>query len=464
MMQTCRNYVLDPQGKATGSFRERLKDFLRHDVARQPRESLAPPADKCSVRREFVLDLPSAARIPSRMGTEEVGLLEVERESRARRIWLKRADVDDRLDRREEAAVAVRALTPGWLAVLRFCFPDVTVLPESRLEVRPSGKLIECPGHRRVFSRRQVERAFPVLEPLIANDEVRASLYWLSLAYQVWAESVAHAAGMVWMSIESLVGDGGLSECAKTYVDRLQSQLADDIEETLGTLAGDADSRKKGWSAPGWLKELPRRSTANSDHVWLAELDIVARKLCDDAGLRFVLNDAASLASEPAREAVRAQTNMDLRMLRATRHAVAHTGKSIAEEPLLHYLATLGCECIRALLAKRLDSTPHEGSLDGRPILFAECETVNEHRHLFYIPAWITEDIQATYASAFAESETVHNKVAAQDAWQRVIEFAGHRHELTLTPDHRAGLAAGECVEVMSTENLGHCHIIRLSA
>jgi hypothetical protein len=457
ILQTSRNYILKAEA---GSFRDRLYDFLRHDVAQQPRESPGKPRGKCSVRREIRLEAAAAKRIPSCMGSEAIGLLELERD----RLWLSRANVEDRLNRREDTAVALRTLTPGWLAVLRFCFPDVTVLPGSSLEVRPKppGKPIECPGHRRVFSRAQVERAFPPLEYLIANDEVRASLYWLSLAYQVWGESVAHAAGMVWMSIESLVGDEGLARCADAYVDRLQSQLADDIDETLGTLARDSGKQRKGHLAAGWVRKLPKRHLASNDQAWLAELNMAAGRVCEDPALCFVISDAANLAGAAAREGALAQTLIDLRMLRATRHAVAHRGKSIAEEPLLHYLATLGCECIRALLAERLDRTPHEGTLEGRPILRAECEEVNDHWHIFNIPAWTSESSDLAYTSAFSEWETLHERVATEDAWRRLTEFTGHRHSLTLTTEHRAKLTAGEYVKVMSSVTEGHSHNVLL--
>jgi hypothetical protein len=440
MLQACRGYVLKGENN---SFRQRLYDFLRYDVAQHIREAPAPQRDQCTVRREFHLDSAAAKKIPLQLGNERLGCIFVERTIPAtRRVWFSRSKIEDRLSRREDEAVALRALTPGWLAVLRFCFPDVSVVSASHFEIIPTGKQLDHPGHRRPFSRRQLERAFPMLETLIAHDEVRASLYWLSLAHQVWGESVAHAAGMVWMSIESLGVKGGLAECADAYVDRLQSQLADDIENTLGTLAGNVRSRKKGRLAPAWLKHLPHRRLATSDQSWLNELSTVAQRVCDDPLLRFIVADAASLSSESARETARAQAHIDLQMLRATRHAIAHGGKSIAEEPLMHYLASFGCECIRALLAKRLDGTAYEGSLEACPIFSFECEIVNDHWHRIYIPRWLAKDGDVHYVSA---------------------SINDHTHLLTLTKECRSRLRYGQSVEVVSSTSEGHCHIIRLS-
>jgi hypothetical protein len=382
------------------------------------------------------------------MGTDEIGILEVERDAATstRRVWLKRENVDDRLSRRETVAAAIRIQTPGWLAALRFCYPDRRVWGESHLEISPSGRRLDCPGHRSVYSRRTAASALPALELLISDASVRASLYWLSLAYQIWGESIAHASGMVWMSLESLVGDGGITTCATAYINRLQSQLAADIDQTLGTLAGDAVARrKKGWPAPRWTTGLSERRVVANDQAWLAELVGSAAAISHDPGVKFVLSDAASLNSG-AREAMLAQTVVDLRLLRSARHAIAHTGKAIAEEPLLHYLATLGCECIRALLSQRLDGTSYEGILDGRPLLLAQCEVVNDHAHPFYIPAWVTNHSQAIYPSMFVESERT----------------VGHRHELTLTQEHRVRLAAGEQTDIVTSVSEGHCHTVSL--
>lgn len=407
MMQTCRNYVLNPRMSANESFRERLAEFLRHDVARLPRESRARPAQKCLIRRELFVKLPSTVWTDRVMKAKNLGTLEVDRSSEqsSPRLWLSHGDVDDFLSRREYAATTLRALTPGWLALLRFCFPDRPIRPSPHIEASSSktGK-IECPSHRRFLSHREVTKALPVLQSLIGDDEVRASLYWLSLALDTWGESVAHAAGMVWMSIESLagVGEDALALCAKTYVDRVQSQLADDISETLGTLAGDVASRRKGYQPPEWLRGIPWRADAICDEAWLSDLAAHADKI-QDPGLRFVVKDAASLANDSARNAAIAQATLDLKLLRAARHAVAHHGKSIAEEAPLHYLGSLGLECIRALLAKRLDRSPFEGALENRPLLQAECAMVEGHYHGFAIPAWVGEG-RATYTSSFAWS------------------------------------------------------------
>ncbi len=453
MMQTCRNYVLNPnpKRKPSGSFRDRLVEFLLHGVARQPRSTPPPPSPtRCSLRREILLKLPSAARIPSRMGSKELGFLEMERKTikTPRRLWITQPNVDDILGAREDASATLRTMTPGWLALLRFCFPELLVQTQQYCEVNPKRDPLECPGHRQSFSHRQVGRNCLALERLIADDTARASLYWLSLAYHVWGESIAHAAGMVWMGVESLVGNGGLAACATDYVNRLQSQLADDIEETLGVLAGDAASRAKGLSSPRWVRALPWRCASSSDAAWLTELAKSAGKVCDDPAMRFLLNDAASLASPAAQQTALAQAKVDLRMLRSMRHAIAHSGKPIAEEPVLHYLATLGCECIRAMLARRLDGTPFEGVLEGRPVLFVHCEPANAHWHSLDVPAWIAVSAgEETYACMSFESKGMPS----------------HKHEVTLTKNHRERLARGECVEVLSTKNEGHSHLIRLS-
>ena len=313
-------------------------------------------------------------------------------------------------------------------------------------EISTKQKILECPGHRRVFSHSEIGRAVQALELLISHDEVRASLYWLSLAYQVWGESIAHAASMVWMSIESLIGKKGLGFGAEVYISHIESQLADDIEEMLGALARDARSRKEGWRIPGWLTKLPRRHTAQNDRVWLTDLHSAAGRGCDDPGLEFVIRNAASLARDSARKQAYTQAVIDLELLRANRHAIAHTGKSTAEEPLLHYLATLGCECIRALLAARLEGTASEGTLDGYPVLHSHCQTVSEHAHKFYVSDWMTEVTYPTYFSTVVESKTI-------------IE---HRHQLKLTADHRRMLAEGETVEVFSSIEAGHRHMVRL--
>lgn len=448
MMQTCRNYVLDPRKAQTEPFRERLRQFLCHDVGRLPRGSNGPPVALCEIRRELkVHELPASAWIPYRMGTEKIGFLELERPSgqSSRRLWLSLANVENRLSRREAACTMIRALTPGWLALLRFCFPHNSILPSEKLEVRSLDRPIECPDHRRVFSHREAKRAIPALELLIEDDDVRASLYWLSLAYQVWRESVGHAAGMVWMSIESLVGDSGVHKCAQAYVNQLQSLVADDISETLGTIAGDVRSRQKGHKAPQWLRSLPARHTATSDQAWLTDLARVAPSL--EPGLGFVVSDAAGLAEQSARSATLVQTILDLHLLRAARNAVAHTGKSIAEEPLMHYLATLGCECIRALLAQRLNGSAYEGVIENRPILSLDCERVDEHWHFFAIPAWTTASGDVKYISALVGSEA----------------RCSHKHELTLCADARAQLASGQSVEVRSSQSAGHSHKVRLS-
>jgi hypothetical protein len=448
MMQTCRNYVLDPNMARTEPFTERLRQFLCHDVGLRSRHSERPPADLCEIRRELMANnLPSAAWIPYRMGTHKIGFFELERPSgqSSRRLWLSLDKVEDRLRRREAACTQLRSLTPGWLALLRFCFPSNSIVPSGKFDFGSLGRSIECPDHRRVFSHRKAKRAIPALELLIEDDDVRASLYWLSLAYQVWGESVAHAAGMVWMSIESLVGDGGVRMCAEAYVGQLQSLVADDISETLGTIAGDVASRRKGHRAPQWLRTLPSRQTATSDQAWLTDLAHVAPSL--EPGVRFVVCDAASLSEQSARHAAFAQTMIDLHLLRSVRHAVAHTGKSIAEEPLMHYLATLGCECIRALLARRLEGSAYEGVIENRPTLSMNCELVSEHRHLFVIPTWTTARGDVKYMSALAGSEAV----------------AGHKHELILSADARAQLAREEHIEVCSLESAGHCHTVRLS-
>jgi hypothetical protein len=191
---------------------------------------------------------------------------------------------------------------------------------------------------------------------------------------------------------------------------------------------------------------LPRRYSAENDRAWLANLESAARRDCDDPGLEFVLRDATSLASDSARDQTYNQTVIDLRLLRANRHAIAHAGKSTAEEPLLHYMATLGCECIRALLAARLEGTASEGTLDGYPVLHSHCQTVSEHAHKFYVSDWMNEVIYPTYFSTVIESKTIME----------------HRHQFKLTADHRRMLAEGETVEVLSSIEAGHRHMVRL--
>ncbi len=449
MMQASRNYVLNPRGEKPGSFRDRLYDFLRHDVAQQPRDCSPQPSAKCNIQREVGLTLGGVPRTPVRMGNQEIGFLELQRDptSNSRRLWVSRRDVEDRLSRRESVAAALRTQTPGWLAALRFCYPDGRIWAEPHIEITPTGKRIDCPGHRTIFSRREAAGALPALELLISNEAVRASLYWLSLAYQVWGESIAHASGMVWMSIESLISDGGIGACVAAYFDRLQLQLANDVAQTLGTLAGDAAAReKKGWPAPPWLTRLPDRRTVADDRAWLSEIVGIAATVSDDPSINFVLSDAASLQAADTRKLIQEQTVGDLQLLRAVRHAVAHTGKSIAEEPLLHYLATLGCECVRALLAQRLEGTIYEGILEGRPLLLSQCEVVKDHAHAFYIPAWVKNDPDTVYPSMFVESETGE----------------AHRHELALKLEHREKLAAGKQVAIVSNLSAGHCHTIWL--
>jgi hypothetical protein len=118
-------------------------------------------------------------------------------------------EVDDLLSERETVAAELRRQTPGWLALLRFCFPHHRVSAKPGFEISTKEKMLECPSHRRVFSHSEIGRAVQALELLISHDEVRASLYWLSLPYQVWGESIEHAASMVWMSIEALIGKRG---------------------------------------------------------------------------------------------------------------------------------------------------------------------------------------------------------------------------------------------------------------
>jgi hypothetical protein len=107
MLQTCRNYVL--HGKGSGSFSDRLFDFLRHEVAMQSRANSGPPPNKCAVKRQFECDPPRWPGLPIRMGDNDIGrVTNTRNKGAARRVELIRMDVDDLLSERETAAAELR--------------------------------------------------------------------------------------------------------------------------------------------------------------------------------------------------------------------------------------------------------------------------------------------------------------------------------------------------------------------
>jgi len=443
MLQTSKNYVLDPRQEKKGlSFGDRLSGFLLHDVGRRPRPGTVPPAGACTLRREMDLKIPSGSLFLASLGSKSIGWLELEKpEGQAsRRLWLSLKDVTDLLSGRESAAMELRALTPAWLAALRFIFPDKRVHATSVIERVPAQERpIECPGHRNTFSHREAGRGLGAIASLIEHDDVRASLYWLSLAYGVWGESASHAAGIVWMAIESLMGKSDLGECANAYLRRLPSQIADDLEETLAGLAGTYQDRAKGKrTPPSWVSRMPPRGEAADDSGWLLEVRDTARSVGGNPLFLEMVDDAVTIATSRAhRDAIKEQTVIDLGLLRASRHAVAHSGKAISEEPLAHYLATLGCECLRALLAERLEGTSFEGALEGRPVIAAHCSIEDAHWHMAAIPAWVRAPKGMTVISA---------------------SHLGHVHVVPLDQEQVRSVYSGSSVTVTSTSETGHAH------
>lgn len=447
MLQACKNYVLDPrEERKAKSFVDRLTGFLMHDVGQKPRSEQTPERGTCTLRREVQLEIPSRTMIPDKLGSDNVGWIELEQVGGkgSRRLWLTANNVVDQLKRREEAAAELRACTPPLIAVLRFIFPERSVRAFPFLvKVPTEGQPIECPGHRNILSHRKGHLGLSAMEVLIADERVRSALYWMSIAYEVWRESVTHAAAMVWMALESLLGKSDVERCADAYVTRLGNQVADDLEETLASMAGTSKARKKGKRRPpDWVLGMPLRSKAMSELAWLQELFAEAENTGGNSLFLEVVKDAQQLLTAPKRQAaVKEQVVIDLGILRATRHAIAHRGSAIIEEPVAHYLATLGCECIRALLAERLEGTQFEGILEGQPQILGRCTTQNNHSHNFMIPAWIK------FTKNIAISSWMHK----------------HRHMGDLTASQVAAIVAGGCVTVTSSTDEGHAHDVRFT-